>query len=271
MKSIIPSFTISERSIITPANLRGWNRDITNDSVAYFAPWQAAIKDAGAVFLLRPFGMSRDGFVTHARNCYGGEAGKTFPLGPEHRLSFNMDEVIGGWCDDGVTVYLYCGGLETPTQMAGALTELEAATHRVRRSSGVPDHINVRWIFDNEGEKDHDELTPTDYMVMALQAVGREVLYEPRPRYQQDAIGRSCCLWNRQRAAFYDTSNNPIGLSGLVMVGGNKPDPREGLAQLTTPELRIAEARWQLDQFFVTVALATAGLTPERWMKEVAK
>lgn len=272
MKSIIPSYTISERGLINEGNLRGWNRDITNDSAAYFAPWQSAIKDAGAVFLLRPFGMSRDGYVTHTRNCYGGEVGKTFPFGPDHGLSYDMDEVIGDWCDDGVIVYLYCGGLELTSQMAGALIELEAATHHVRRSSGVPDHANVRWVLDNEGEKAHDELTPTDYMVKALRAVGREVLYEPRPRQQQECIAlseRYACMWNRQRAAIADNTDNPICLSGLVMVGGNKPDPREGLDQLTTPEARIAEAHGQLELYSVTVALATAGLTPERWMQEI--
>jgi hypothetical protein len=53
------------------------------------------------------------------------------------------------------------------------------------------------------------------------------------------------------------------------MVGGNKPDPKELLDQLATPEARIAEAYWHLNRCPVTVALATAGLTPERWAKEV--
>lgn len=275
MKTIIPSFTISERGLINESNRRGWNTEIIRDPVAYFAPWKASVKDAGSVFLLRPFGMSRDGYITHTRNCYGGVAGKTFPLGPDHAIPGCMDEVIDQWCDDGVIVYLYCGGIELPTQMAGALTELEAATHHVRSSYGVPDHANVRWVLDNEGEKDHTELTPTDYMVMALRAVGREVLLEPRPRVRQcprlPLPDTYACLWNRQRAAIADNTNNPIGLSRLVMVGGNKPDPRENLAQLSTPEARIAEARWQHDHALVTVALATAGLTPERWMKEVVK
>jgi len=228
------------------------------------------------VFLLRPFGMSKDGYVTHTRTCYGRQAGKTFPLGPEWGMPHRMGEVIGQWCDDGVIVYLYCGGLEQPTGiMAGSLTELEYATRRVVSSSGVPDHANVRWVLDNIGEKDRTEITPTDYMVKALRAVGREVLFEPRPREEQDGYYwyNYCCLWNRQRAAIADNTGNPIGLSSLVMVGGNKPDPKEKLAQLTTPEARIAEARWHLDQvdyYPVTVALATAGLTPERWGKEVA-
>jgi hypothetical protein len=102
------------------------------------------------------------------------------------------------------------------------------------------------------------------------------VLFEPRPRVEQDGYYwyDYCCLWNRQRAAIADNTGNPIGLSSLVMVGGNKPDPKEKLAQLTMPEARIAEAKWQLDQvdyYPVTVALATAGLTPERWMKEVGQ
>lgn len=272
MKPIIPSFTISERSIITPTNHRGWNMDIIGDPVAYFAPWQAAIKDASAVFLLRPFGMNRDGYATHTRTCYGGAAGKTFPCGPEWGLSEGMGDVIGQWCDDGVIVYLYCGGLIRPAgRLAGQLIELEKAVGCLRSSSGVSDSQNVRWIIDNIGEKDHDETTPTDYMVMALRAVGREVLYEPRPREDQDDHDTKdyCCLWNRQRAAIADTSDNPIGLSGLVMVGGNKPSPQENLDQLTTPEARIAEAMWQLNPRLVTVALATAGLTPERWAKEV--
>ena len=274
MKSIIPSFTLSERSLITTNNPRGWNTEIATNPVAYFDKWQSAIKDAGAVFLLRPFGMSKDGYATHTRTCYGGEAGKTFPCGPEWGLSEGMDEVIGQWCDDGVIVYLYCGGIEQPTgPMASPLVELEYATRRVRSSSGVSDHANVRWVLDNEGEKDPNELTPTDYMVKALRAVGREVLFEPRPREEQDGYYwyNYCCLWNRQRAALADTSDNPIGLSGLVMVGGNKPDPKELLDQLDTPEKRVAEARWQLAQCPGTVALATAGLTPERWAKEVAK
>lgn len=278
MKPIIPSFTMSERgentSNITLANPRGYVKEITADPVAYFAKWQSAIKDAGAVFLLRPFGMSRDGYVTHTRNCYGGAAGKTFPLGPEWGLSVCMDEVIGQWCDGGVIVYLYCGGLIRPAgRLAGALTELEKAAGCLRSSSGVPDHPNVRWVLDNEGEKDTAELTPTDYMVKALRAVGRCVLFEPRPREEQDEKDPIdyCCLWNRQRAAIADYTGNPIGLSGLVMVGGNKPDPREGLEQLTTPEARIAEAKWQLGYTSGTVALATAGLTPERWMKEVGQ
>ena len=274
MKPIIPSFTLSERGLITDDNRRGWNADITSDPVTHFARWQSAIKDAGAVFLLRPFGMSRDGYVTHTRNCYGGAAGKTFPLGPEWGLPEGMDEVIGQWCDDGVIVYLYCGGIESPTgPMAGPLTELEYATRRVRSSSGVPDHSNVRWVLDNIGEKDPAEITPTDYMVKALRAVGREVLYEPRPRVNNGPLlhreSTYACLWNRQRAAWADKSDNPIGVCGMVMVGGNKPDPKEKLPQLDTPEKRIAEARWQLTRFSPTVALATAGLTPERWGKEV--
>lgn len=276
MKPIIPSFTISERSIITPANHRGWNTEITNDPVAYFAPWQSAIKDAGAVFLLRPFGMSKYGYVTHTRTCYGGAAGKTFPCGPEWGLSEGIGDVIGQWCDDGVIVYLYCGGLIRPAgRLAGQLIELEKAVGCLRSSSGVSDSQNVRWIIDNIGEKDHDEITPTDYMVKALRAVGREVLFEPRPRVNSGprlhVWTDYACLWNRQRAAIADNTGNPIGISGLVMVGGNKPDQREGLAQLTTPEARIEEARWQIAQSAVTVALATAGLTPERWAKEVAK
>ena len=276
MKSIIPSFTMSERSIITPANHRGWNTEITNDPVAYFAKWQSVIKDAGAVFLLRPFGMSKDGYVTHTRTCYGRQAGKTFPLGPEWGMPHRMGEVIGQWCDDGVIVYLYCGGLEQPTGiMAGSLTELEYATRRVVSSSGVPDHANVRWVLDNEGEKDPTEITPTDYMVKALRAVGRIVAYEPAPRMNQlhehPTAHGYCCLWNRQRALLTDTSDNPIEPSDIVMVGGNKPDQREGLAQLTTPEARIEEARWQIAQSVVTVALATSGLTPERWAKDVGK
>jgi len=182
--------------------------------------------------------------------------------------------VIGQWCDDGVIVYLYCGGLIRPAgRLAGALTELEKAAGCLRSSSGVPDHPNVRWVLDNEGEKDPAELTPTDYMILALRAVGRIVAYEPRPREEQDEKDPIdyCCLWNRQRAAVADNTGNPIGLSGLVMVGGNKPDPREGLAQLTTPEARIAEAKWQLEYTSGTVALATAGLTSERWAKEVAQ
>lgn len=277
MNPIIPSFTLSERSLITPTNHRGWNSKITAFPAAYFDDWQSAIKDAGAVFLLRPFGMTATGYATHTRTCYGGEAGKTFPCGPEWGLSEGMDEVIGQWCDDGVIVYLYCGGIEQPTgPMVGPLTELEYATRRVRSSSGVPEHANVRWVLDNEGEKDPTELTPTDYMVRALRAVGREVLYEPRPRVEQDRYYWEdyCCLWNRQRAAIADDTDNPIGLCAMVMVGGNKPGPQENLAQLTTPEARIAEARWQLDQlkyYPVTVALATAGLTPERWGKEVGQ
>ena len=274
MKSIIPSFTLSERSIITPSNPRGWNRDITREPVAYFQPWQAAIKDAGAVFLLRPFGMSKDGYVTHTRTCYGGAAGKTFPCGPEWGLSEGMGDVIGQWCDDGVIVYLYCGGLIRPAgRLAGQLIELEKAVGCLRSSSGVSDSQNVRWIIDNIGEKDHDETTPTDYMVDALRAVGRIVVYEPAPRMNQlheNPITHGyCCLWNRQRAALSDTSDNPIEPSDIVMVGGNKPSPQENLAQLATPEARIAEAMWQLNHRIVTVALATAGLTPERWAKEV--
>lgn len=274
MKSIIPSFTLSERSIITPSNPRGWNSKITAFPAAYFDDWQSAIKDAGAVFLLRPFGMSKDGYVTHTRTCYGGAAGKTFPLGPQWGLPAYLDEVIGQWCDDGVIVYLYCGGIEQPTgPMASPLVELEYATRRVRSSSGVPDHANVRWVLDNEGEKDTAELTPTDYMVRALRAVGREVLCEPRPRLLNGPRlhGRAdyACLWNRQRAAWADSTSNSIGVCKLVMVGGNKPSPQESLAQLTTPEARIEEARWQIAQSVVTVALATAGLTPERWMQEV--
>ena len=274
MKSIIPSFTLSERSLITTNNPRGWNTEIATNPVAYFDKWQSAIKDAGAVFLLRPFGMSKDGYATHTRTCYGGEAGKTFPCGPEWGLSEGMDEVIGQWCDDGVIVYLYCGGLIRPAgRLAGALTELEKAAGCLRSSSGVPDHPNVRWIIDNIGEKAHDETTPTDYMVDALRAVGRYVLFEPRPREEWTNYDPEeyCCLWNRQRAALADTSDNPIGLSGLVMVGGNKPDPKELLDQLDTPEKRVAEAKWQLDQYPITVALATAGLTPERWAKEVTQ
>lgn len=274
MKPIIPSFTLSERSLITPSNPCGWNSKITAFPAAYFDDWQSAIKDAGAVFLLRPFGMSKDGYATHTRTCYGGEAGKTFPLGPEWGLSEGMNEVIGQWCDDGVIVYLYCGGLIRPAgRLAGALTELEKAAGCLRSSSGVPDHPNVRWVLDNEGEKDPAELTPSDYMILALRAVGRIVAYEPRPREEQDEKDPIdyCCLWNRQRAAVADNTGNPIGLSGLVMVGGNKPDPREGLAQLTTPEARIAEAKWQLEYTSGTVALATAGLTSERWAKEVAQ
>lgn len=261
-------------SNITLANPRGYVKEITADPVAYFAKWQSAIKDAGAVFLLRPFGMSRDGYVTHTRNCYGGAAGKTFPLGPEWGLSVCMDEVIGQWCDGGVIVYLYCGGLIRPAgRLAGALTELEKAAGCLRSSSGVPDHPNVRWVLDNEGEKDTAELTPTDYMVKALRAVGRIVVYEPAPRMNQlheNPIAHGyCCLWNRQRAALSDTSDNPIEPSDIVMVGGNKPDPKELLDQLDTSEKRVAEAKWQLDQNPITVALATAGLTPERWAKEV--
>lgn len=277
MKSIIPSFTISERSIITPANWRGWNTEITNDPVAYFAPWQSAIKDAGAVFLLRPFGMSRNGYVTHTRTCYGGAAGKTFPLGPESGLSEGVGEVIGQWCDDGVIVYLYCGGvsLTLNSDTRSPLGELLRAAEIVMECSGVPDHANVRWVLDNIGEKDPTEITPTDYMVNALRVVGREVLFEPRPRVNNGTPSHRgsayACLWNRQRAAWADKSDNPIGLCGMVMVGGNKPEPKEKLAQLTTPEARIAEARWQLDQNPITVALATAGLTPERWGKEVGQ
>lgn len=274
MKPIIPSFTISERSIITPSNTRGWNSKITAFPAAYFDDWQSAIKDAGAVFLLRPFGMSKDGYVTHTRNCYGGEAGKTFPLGPEQGLSDGMDEVVGQWCDDGVIVYLYCGGIGPRAYgLGGPLAELRDAAYIADWKSCVPDHANVRWVLDNEGEKDRTEITPTDYMVKALRAVGREVLFEPRPREEQDGYYwyNYCCLWNRQRAALADNTDNPIRLCGMVMVGGNKPEPKEKLAQLTTPEARIAEARWQLDQNPITVALATAGLTPERWMKEVGQ
>lgn len=274
MKSIIPSFTLSERSIITTANWRGWNTEITNDPVAYFAKWQSVIKDAGVVFLLRPFGMSKDGYVTHTRTCYGRQAGKTFPLGPEWGMPHRMGDVIGQWCDDGVIVYLYCGGLIRPAgRLAGQLIELEKAVGCLRSSSGVSDSQNVRWVLDNEGEKDPNELTPTDYMVKALRAVGRIVVYEPAPRMNQlhehPTAHGYCCLWNRQRAALSDTSDNPIEPSDIVMVGGNKPSPQENLAQLTTPEARIAEAMWQLNHRLVTVALATAGLTPERWMYEV--
>lgn len=274
MKPIIPSFTLSERSIITPTNHRGWNMDIIGDPVAYFAPWQSAIKDAGAVFLLRPFGMTATGYASHTRTCYGGEAGKTFPCGPEWGLSVCMDEVIGQWCDDNVIVYLYCGGIAKYHDMYDRpLVELIEAAKIVNTDSGVPDHPNVRWVLDNEGEKDPNEITPTDYIVRALRAVGRDVLYEPAPRMNQlhknPTVHGYCCLWNRQRAALTDASDNPIEPSDIVMVGGNKPSPQENLAQLTTPEARIAEAMWHISGFEVTVALATAGLTPDRWAKEV--
>ena len=283
MTTIIPAFTVSERSLITPANPRGYT-DIGLDPSNELAPWRDTIKACGAVFLNRAFGMHATGYRTHDRNCYGREAGLTFPLGPEWGVHYGLGDLVAEWCDEGVDVIVYCGGLEsTPNARPGQdMMELYEATEIMLNSSGLPDHASVVYCFDNEGEaatvdKDGKPIrTPTMYAAGALAAWPhcRKVILEPAPRigypspfmtYPSVQTMEAMSLWDRQRAAIAERSLDTklqLCTANTVFVSGNKPnDPK--LFQLTTHAARIAEAKYHATSGYCSrVALATAGIGP---------
>lgn len=259
---------------------------------AVMTKWWSTIIDVGAVQFNRFFGTS-SGYRTHKRGCYyqtefrDGE-GLTAPLGPDFGLTHErwrvwLSRLVGA----NVRVSLYCGGLTHAPSTD--IATIASAANALTALGPEFDSGNVEWEIDNYGEADPYEVTRTMRMVQTLVLAGRVVDVEPAAREEQYATmrrilfesagaSRVVALWDRQRAALEELAGiaaNPIRLADRVMVLGNAPRyPKWG--RLDRPDLRVREARWQLEQAreypYVAdrfrVYLTTAGLEPEQFPTE---